>query len=206
MRLAIGFAAGAFLAFLLGSVSTNAQSAPYGKATVEGIYGASSHHAFPYNPNSAVMRGEMGSACPVSLLAQHGADGAMRKVDKNPPEGVGQQLHVTLTSPNSSSKDSRQIVAARLRVHGTSGKGQLMSQLSLSNTAPSGMDYTRNVTVRLQQGADNVAIGDVRVAGLTAVLQVELSSVTFDDGSVQQFTAADGCRFTPDHLMLIAGR
>jgi hypothetical protein len=206
MRFVPAFAASASLALLLGSVSTIAQSAPYGKATVEGIYGPSSHHAFAYNPNSAVMRGEMGSACPVLLHAQHGTDGAMRKVDKNPPEGIGQELHVTLTSPISSGKDSRQIVAARLRVHGTSGKGQLMSQLNLSNTAQSGMDYTRNVTVRLRPGADNEAVGDTRVAGLTAVLQVELSSVTFDDGSMQQFTAADGCRFTPDHLMLIAGR
>jgi hypothetical protein len=68
------------------------------------------------------------------------------------------------------------------------------------------MDYTRNVTVPLRPGADNEAIGDARVAGLTAVLQVELSSVTFDDGSMQWFSAADGCRFTPDHLMLIADR
>ncbi len=206
MRLAIGFAAGASLAFLLGSVSTHAQSAPYGKATVEGIYGSSSHHAFAFNPNSVVFEANAVSACPISLRAQHGTDGGMRKVDRNPPEGVGQGLHLTLTSPYSSIKDSRQIVAARLRVRGPSGKGQLMGRLTLTDPAQSSMDYTRNVTVRLQQGADNVAIGDVRVAGLTAVLQVELSSVTFDDGSIQQFTAADGCRFTPDHLMLIAGR
>jgi hypothetical protein len=202
MRLVPAFVANASLALLLGSVSSAGQSAPYGKATVEGIYGSPSQHSVPaINLNSVVVGASAGTACPISLRAQHGSDGAMRKVDKNPPEGIGQKLHVTLTS-----KDSRQTVAARLRVHGTSGKGQLMSQLSLSNTAPSGMDYTRNVTVRLRPGADNEAIGDTRVAGLTAVLQVELTSVTFDDGSMQQFTAADGCRFMPDHLMLIAGR
>jgi hypothetical protein len=202
MRLVRAFATSASLAFLLGSVSMVAQSAPYGKATVEGIYGPYNQHSVPaINLNSVVVGANVGSACPVSLRAQHGADGAMRRVEGNPPEGVGQQLHVTLTS-----KDSRRIVVARLRVRGPSGKGQLMGRLTRTDTAQSSMDYTRNVTVPLRPGADNEAIGDARVAGLTAVLQVELSSVTFDDGSMQWFSAADGCRFTPDHLMLIADR
>jgi len=202
MRVVRAFVASASLAFLLGSVSMVGQRAPYGKATVEGIYGPYNQHSVhAINLNSVVVGANVGSACPVSLRAQHGADGAMRRVDGNPPESVGQQLHVTLTS-----KGSRQIVAARLRVRGTSGKGQLIGQLRLTSTAQSRMDYTRNVTVQLRPGADNEAIGDARVAGLTAVLQVELSSVTFDDGSMQKFTSADGCRFMPDHLMLIAGR
>jgi|GEM_PF-1462904 len=202
MRVVPAFAASASLAFLLGSVSMVAQSAPYGKATVEGIYGPYNQHSVPaINLSSVVVGANVGSACPVSLRAQHGADGAMRRVERNPSEGVGQQLHVTL-----SSKDSRQIVVARLRVGGPSGRGKLMGRLTRTDTAKSDMDYTRNVTVQLRPGADNEAIGDTRVAGLTAVLQVELSSVTFDDGSMQQFTAADGCRFTPDHLMLIADR
>jgi hypothetical protein len=136
-------------------------------------------------------------ACPVSLRAQHGADGSIRKVDKNRPEGIAQLLHLIITS-----SDSRQIVEARLRVRGTSGRGRV----DRAESVPGGMDATRSVVARFRQGADKEVVADAWVPGLTAVLEVEVNAVTFSDGSVQQFGTADGCRFTPEHLMLIAGK
>lgn len=135
------------------------------------------------------------AACPVSLRAQHGADGGIRKVDKNRPEGIAQLLHLIITS-----SDSRQIVEARLRVRGTSGKGRV----DRSAAASGGMDATRNLMVRFKPGAGNEVIADVWVPGMTAVLQVDLNSLTFADGSMQMFGAADGCRFAPELLMLVA--
>ena len=199
MRNLTRLAAAVSVAILLGSVSATAQSANYGTAQVEKIYPPSSQSSVPpYSGSIAVWQNmDMGQACPISLRAQHGADGTMRKVDKSRPEGIAQKLRLTLTS-----KDARQITEARLRVRGASAKGRVSRADMLQNN----MDYTRNVTVKLQPGAENQAIGDVWVPGMTAVLQVELSSVTFSDGEVQPFSAAQGCRFTPDHLMLIADR
>jgi hypothetical protein len=119
----------------------------------------------------------------------------MRKVDKNRPEGIAQLLHLILTS-----KNSRQIVEAHLRVRGSSGKGGM----SRTDTAQNGMDATRNVTVRLRPSAEKEATGDVWVPGMSAVLEVELNFVMFADGGMQRFGTADGCRFTPEHLMLVA--
>jgi hypothetical protein len=134
-------------------------------------------------------------ACPVALRAQHGADGNIRKVDKNRPEGNAQLLHLII-----SSRDSRQIEEARLTVRGTSGKGRV----NRADLAPGGMDAARDLTVRFKPGADNEIVADAWVPGMTAVLQVDVKSVTFAGGSIQAFGVADRCRFTPEHLMLIA--
>jgi hypothetical protein len=180
----------AFLSFLLGTVPLAAQSAGSGVAGMEGLKNQSQQLNF-----SVASKG----ACPVGLRAQHGADGNIRKVDKNRPEGIAQLLHLIITS-----RDSRQIVEARLRVRGTSGKGRVDRADSDQNSA-SGMDATRNVTARFRPGGDNEIVANAWVPGLTSVLQVDVNAVTFADGSVEQFGAADGCRFTPEHLMLIAG-
>ncbi|HTH42642.1 MAG TPA: hypothetical protein VL498_05725 [Terracidiphilus sp.] len=181
MRYLMRLAASLSFAFLMGSVSLPAQNSSFGSAQMQGLT-----HVMP-NGNSA---------CPVSLLAKHGSDGAMRKVDKNRPEGIAQLLHLILTS-----KNSRQIVEAQLKVRGASGKGQL----SRTEAAQNGMDATRNVVVKLRPNRENEATGDVWIPGMAAVLEVELNWVAFDGGGIQRFAAADGCRFTPDHLMLIAG-
>lgn len=183
MRHAMRLAASVSFAFLLGSVSLSAQNT--GVTEMEKLSGPSA----PFPTKIAI------AGCPVSLRAQHGTDGAMRKVDKDRPEGVAQKLHLTLTS-----QDTRQITEARLKVGGASAKGRV----SRTDMNQDGIDYIRNVKVKLRQSADNEAVGDVWVPGMTAVLQVELSSVTFADGQVQPFAASAGCRFTPDHLMLVA--
>ena len=133
-------------------------------------------------------------ACPVSLRAQHGVDGGFRKVDKSKPEGVAQLLHLILTS-----KDSRQIVEARLRVRGVSPTGRV-ANADTFNAA----NATRNVSVRFTPSGENEVSGKAWVPGLSAVLEVELNGVTYADGSMQRFGSADGCRFTPEHTMLIA--
>jgi hypothetical protein len=182
------------LALLLGPVSLVAQSSGTPQNTgVAGIEGPKNGNQQPHISFSVGQK----AACPVSLRAQHGADGNIRKVDKNRPDGIAQLLHLIITS-----NDSRQIVEARLRVRGTSGKGRV----DRAESAPGGMDAARNVIARFRPGADNEIVADAWVPGLTAVLQVEVNAVTFADGSTQAFGTAEGCRFTPEHLMLIAGK
>lgn len=198
MRYLTRLAAAVSFAFLLAPVSTTAQNTNFGTAQIEKIYPRDGQSSVPpYTGSIAIWQQKVDQACPVSLRAQHGSDGTMLKVDKARPEGLAQRLHIILTS-----KNSRQIVEAHLRVRGASGK----AQVSRTNLGQNSMDATRNVTVNLRPSAENEVTGDTWVRGMSAVLQVELSWVTFDDGSVQRFGAAQGCRFTPEHLMLIADR
>lgn len=174
-------AASVSFAFLIGSVFLAAQNPGPSPA-----------------PTTTTARAQkMNISCPVRLRALHGADGSIVKVDKDRPKGIAQLLHLILTSP-----DSRQIVEARLRVRGTSGKGRVTQ----TATAGDGSDAVRNLVVQFTPGPEKEVARDVWVPGMSAVLGVELNSVTFDDGTTLRFGAAHGCRFTPDHLMLIADR
>jgi hypothetical protein len=176
MRMIMKLASVVSAAFLLGSVSMAAQNTGQPQVTTL---------TAQVQPDS----------CPVSLRAQHGADGNMMKVDKNRPQGFAQLLHLILTS-----KDSRQIVEARLRVRGTSGKGRLRG----ADGTADDVNAIRNVTVRLRAGEKNESSGSVWVPGMTSVMEVDLTSVSYSDGSVTRFNDTNGCRFTPEHVMLIA--
>lgn len=176
MRVVMKLASAVSAAFLLGSIPLAAQSAGQPQVTTL---------TAQVQPDS----------CPVSLRARHGVDGNTMKVDKSRPQGLAQLLHLNLTS-----KDSRQIIEARLRVRGTSGKGRLRG----ADGTTDDVNAIRNVTVRLRAGEKNESSGSVWVPGMTSVIEVDLASVTYSDGSVTRFNDTNGCRFIPEHLMLIA--
>lgn len=138
--------------------------------------------------------------CPVSLRALHGSSGNMLKVDKNRPAGIAQLLHLIVSNP-----DSRQIVAARVRVRGLSGKGR-MTQTANQDRGQGTGDVSRSLVARFSSGADKEISSDVWVAGMSAVLEVELNSVTFADGTTRKFAGVEACRIAPEPLMLVADR
>jgi hypothetical protein len=176
-------------ALIFGSITLAAQTysqnqKSYGVARMEG----------PGAPNTMDSRAYLG--CPVSLHAQHGADGNMLNVDKSRPKGLAQLLHLTLINP-----DSRQIVKANLRIHGLSGKGRI-TQASAQNNS----DKVETLVVTFTPSRDKAVSGDLWVPGMTAVLSIDLNSVTYADGSTRSFSERELCRVAPDPLMLIAGR
>jgi hypothetical protein len=116
------------------------------------------------------------------------------KVDKNRPKGVAQLLHLTLINP-----DSRQIAAAKVRAHGLSGKVQV-TQTQPDQVAP---DVTRAFHLKFSSAEGNQVSSDLWVPGMTAVLSIDLDSVTFTDGSTRIFSPRDNCHIAPDPLMLI---
>lgn len=179
-------------ALLVGSIALAAQTAiqdqkSYGVARMESL-GA------PNTPSTVEPPINLG--CPVLLDAQHRADGDLLKVDRSRPARPAQLLHLTLTS-----RDSRQILAARVRVHGLSGKGRVTQAQSGQDSA----DATRTMNVTFSAGPDKASSGDLWVPGMTAVLSIDLNSVTYSDGSTWSFTGREGCHVAPDPLMLVAG-
>jgi len=183
-------AALALFAILFGSIALAAQytvqvQKSYGVAGIEGINAA--------NPAST----PISVGCPVSLRAQHGASGNILSVDKNRPKGIAQLLHLTLTNPGSG-----QIVAAKLRVHGLTGKARVTQTLSGQNDS----DAAQNLDARFSPGPGNAVSADLWVPGMTAVLSIDLNSVTFADGSTRSFSAREACRVAPDPMMLINSR
>jgi hypothetical protein len=177
---------------LLGSIALAAQTAGQNQSS----YGVSRMEGLSTTSMSSTIIPPVNVGCPVFLRAQHTADGGLLNVDKRRPERPAQLLHLTLTNP-----DSRQIVAARVRVHGLSGKGRVTQTMSGADRP----DAASTIEVQLVQRSGKEAYGDLRVPNMTAVLSIDLNSVTYADGSTGSFTGHDACRVVPDKLMLIAG-
>jgi hypothetical protein len=132
--------------------------------------------------------------CPVGVLVSHLSDGRTIKTGTTHPMGLGQRLHLTLTSP-----DSRSIASATVNVRGWTAKGR-KEQAGKDKDAALPV---RTLTVPFTAGTGRTAWADVWAPGLTAVSSVELISVAFGDGTT--WTPAQGktCQVTPDPLMLI---
>ncbi|MGO8935546.1 MAG: hypothetical protein ACLPLZ_09275 [Terracidiphilus sp.] len=133
--------------------------------------------------------------CPVGVLVSHLSDGRTIKTGTAHPKGLGQRLHLTLTSP-----DSRSIASATVNVRGWTAEGR-MERANKDKNAALPM---RTLTVPFTAGPVRTASADVWAPGLTAVSSVELTSVAFGDGTT--WTPAQGttCQVTPDPLMQIS--
>ncbi len=187
----------AALVLLMGALPLAAQSAGNGQ-----MAGADSTELVRMGPNgeTAGVSGTqlrampMAAGCPVSLRAQHKADGSMVKTGGAHPKGLGQWLHLTLADPQ-----GKKVAGAQITVHGFSDKARM------TQTSGGGSDASRTMTVPFT-ASGQTAEADLWIPEMTAVETIDLHSVTFDDGAVWSFGRNAGCRITPDPLMLIAGR
>lgn len=159
----------------------------YGTAGMEGLSQAPEVH----------IQLPAGMGCPVSLRAQHGPSASLQQADQSRPKGLGQLLRLTLVDPN-----SRLIVRARVQVHGLSGKARATQTLA-DSAVP---DAVRSLEVRFTAGEGKAAVADVWVPAMSAVLRIDLNSVTYADGTTRTFSASDNCRVAPDSLMLVSSR
>ena len=139
--------------------------------------------------------------CPVSLRAQHQADGSLVKIRGDHPAGVGQGLHLTLVNP-----PSRQIATATMTIRGWSNKARITQTGAGNGSGGGAFDTIKTVTVQFSAAAPGTVAGDVRVPGMTAVERIDLDSVVYTDGTVESFAAEQACHVTPDPFMLVAGR
>lgn len=183
-------------ALLLTPLVLAAQTNSYGVARMENLYPSQSNA--PASSSQAAVDA-MYIGCPVSLRAQHGASGSMVETDRSRPKGIAQLLHLTLID---SRPHPKRIVAARLRVSGLSGRARVTQTLSSADEA----DSVQTLEIKFSSGTEKEASGDLWVTAMTAVLSIDLQSVTYSDGSSRTFSGRDECRITPDPLMLISGR
>jgi hypothetical protein len=112
------------------------------------------------------------------------------------PITFGQKIALTLTD--------KRITSAQVTVHGLVPKGRLVqSTASPENSFGRG---TRSLTVSFTSGQDDAVSADLALPGLTAVISIELDTLTYADGTVWHVSADRPCRVAPDPLMLITSR
>jgi hypothetical protein len=208
-RSAMVWHAAVWPALLLGSVSLAAQyPVPAQNQKSFGVASTSLFRPGSGAPSVVVPTGQpQMSGCPVSLRAQHLADGSMVRARDAHPKGVGQWLHLAVAYPEAgpSAAAAKEVTGALITVHGFADVPRMTEA---APAAEARADAKRTILVPFSTAtyAGPAAGADVWVPGMTAVTSIDLKSVTYADGSQWSLTGGGSCRITPDPLMLIAGK
>jgi len=137
------------------------------------------------------------SPCPVGLHAKQNSGGDILAISGAHPKGVGQSIRLILTNP-----DSRRIVGASVTVRGLTGKSRVIETLS----SPAVSDAAKSIDVTFTGSHGNEISADLWVPGMSSVQAIDLSSVTYSDGSTWKLVTGNLCHAVPDPIMLIGAR
>ncbi len=152
-----------------------------------------------------------GAACPVGMEATHGRSLPVSiNASPVPPPGpaingrllvlprptpvINQQIHLVMTNFG-----SRDIVSAQFTAYGFSNKKRAI----YAGGAPA-PDLTRTVNVVVDVKGNGHASSDLSLNDFTAVASIDLSSITYADGSTWRSSSPGACSVTPDMVMLVA--
>jgi len=139
-------------------------------------------------------------SCPVDMHVRQRMSGSTLAVDANGVQRkiFAQRLRLFLNNfrPDPS---GRKAVTAVVTVHGT-GENARMQAL---HTGPVGNVLARTFSVDLANWGEPGVSGDFLLPGFTSASQVDLVSVTYDDGSTWRLEKTESCRVSVDPMMLI---
>jgi hypothetical protein len=187
-------------ALSLGAAAATAQSTSrsFGVAGMETVSPAWSQGQRTNVHTIVVNQAPVYPRCPVTMRAQHLADGEMIKTGGARPQGIGQWLHLTFMAP-----DSRRIAKAALTIRGVNSKGRVMQAAEAGDGSS---DATTTRTVEFTAGAGRQDVADLWVPGMTAVRSIDVNSVSYADGETWKLAGNLDCRVAPDALMLTRNR
>jgi hypothetical protein len=139
--------------------------------------------------------------CPVDMRVRQRMAGGTVAVDKDGTRRLvfAQRLRLILNSLRHGEGD-RKAVSATVTVHGTGAKARMQSLRSGSGSNA----MVRTFTVDLAHWDEQGVSGEFLLPGFTSASQVDLESVTFEDGTTWKLSQNESCRVAPDPLMLIA--
>jgi len=138
------------------------------------------------------------AACPVQMHALQGGSGELTAVRDGPAGAPAQRIHLVL-----SGGQARQAAAAHVTVRGLSGRNRTVQTFAPLGLAP---DRIRTLDVQFRPESATEVAADLSLPGFTAVLSVQLESLTYKDGTAWRVAGTRACRVAPDPLVLVAGR
>lgn len=137
--------------------------------------------------------------CPVQMHALQGGSSGLTAVRDGQPSNVpGQRIHLVL-----SGGQARQTTAAHVTVRGLSGRNRTVQTPATSGVVP---DRIRTLDAKFSPESATEVAADLVLPGFTAVLSIQLDSITYTDGSVWMVSGKRACRVAPDPLVLVSGR
>jgi len=147
-------------------------------------------------------------ACPVNMHALQGSGTGLIAVrGEKQTNGSVQRIHLVL-----STAESKQIVGAKVKVSGLSGRNRVeRASSAMDLTLDPGQKSSPAVLTRRLDAAfmpenDKEAATDLVLPGFTSVRSIQLESITYSDGTTWTVPGLQSCHVAPDPMMLIAGR
>jgi hypothetical protein len=137
--------------------------------------------------------------CPVRMHALQGSGSGLVQVRNAPPDTrPTQRIHLILAT-----EQTPKVAAARVTVRGLSGRDRAVPTPAAMGLTP---DRTRTLEVRFSPESATEVAADLVLPGFTAMLSVQLDSLTYSDGSIWVVPGTQACHVAPDPLMLVSGR
>jgi hypothetical protein len=155
---------------------------------------------------------EVGADCPLGVQASHGAgvpiamnagpaingkpivNGQPLPWTRDSAPTLDQRLHLTMINLR-----AHDVVSAEITAHGFSDKWRAIDLTTTSQTP----DLAKTVDVVLDLKGNGHASTNVSLNHFTAVTSIDLTSVTYADGSTWHATSQGACSVTPDLMMLV---
>lgn len=132
--------------------------------------------------------------CPAGMQASHLADGSTVRTDVAHPKGIGQRIHLTLTSSG-----NRTITSATLEIRGWTPTARMQQAATDKDHAQA----VRRLVARFQRESERTVSADLWVPGLSAITSIQMAAAQFTDGTTWTLPAGNTCAVVPDPFMLI---
>jgi hypothetical protein len=165
-----------------------AQQRSYGTTSIENLQ----------QQSSTTLVVEIPAACSVNMRALQGSGTGLLAVrGQQTTNGMAQRIHLVLANGKSA-----QVMSARVRVRGLSGKNRIAHAASSTDITP---DLSRTLQAAFTPESGTAVSADLFLPGFTSVSSVELESITYKDRSTWNVPGPQFCHVAPDAMMLIAG-
>jgi hypothetical protein len=155
------------------------------------------------NAQATVAPISTGSACPIVMSARHLMGAHISQARKGDPPNPSTKV----TSPSLrlllASRDSRQIIAATIKVHGFAGESRA---IPIQNGMGTGSDASQTIKLQFTQEPGNEATAVFGATNMAVIQTIDLESVVYADGSTWRLADGQSCWIAPDPLMLISSR
>ena len=154
------------------------------------------------------------SRCPIALTARQGGglhfvrtkDGQTSPVEMTPSIILKQPAGSRIVSASITARGNGASKGAMPLNTSDPVKDSLQLQLPPRSPQRQRASMTQTVTVKLNPDGDGNVIGEFRLPDFVVLESIQLNSVTFADGSVQNFASSSGCTVQPSLLVLVSSQ
>jgi hypothetical protein len=131
--------------------------------------------------------------CPIGLSAERRSDMLMLRADDSRQSEPAQGLHITFNH-----REEPQIESVEITVYGATSKLRALPAATSSSD-----EISKTFQLQRTQGSEGLQEASIWMHKVGSLTRVELTSITYADGTTWSELKSSQCRAVPSNLMLI---